>query len=165
MWHYMAIGAASADIQAKKNPLGVQTEGSFYGLASFETYTDCIRAWLAQYTYNLYAASANPKHVGHFTAAILEFDATPAPAPEPPPDRVTQPMESDLRRWFCQNSRLDYDERVFATWRDISTAHNLFPELLRISEDERGSIYHFETGLKIMCTDALVGVMYFDKDK
>lgn len=164
MWHMAAVRLSSDEILANKNPLGVQTEGSFYGLASYATYEACIREWLSQYSYNLYAPSDKRNEVGNFTKAILEFDALPVEAPEPFPARVTQPMETDLRRWFCSNTRLEYDERVFCHWREIASAHSLFPELLRISEDERGSIYHFESGLKIMCTDTSTGVMYFDKE-
>lgn len=165
MWHYAAIGAGSDAIQANKNPLGVQTDGSFFGLAKFETYAECIKYWLGKYTYNLYAPDDDPKRVGHFTKAILEYDATPPPPAEPLPERLTQPMETDLRRWFCSNNRLEYDERVYVAWRYIATNHNLFPELLRISEDERGSIYHFESGLKIICADTDTGVMYCNKDQ
>jgi hypothetical protein len=158
MWHY-----ASANVRATNNPLGLSTAGSFFGFATFASNVDAVQEWLQRESYRLYDPATGTT-TSKLTAGILAHDSQPDSEPEPLPERVTQPTQYDLRNWFCSNRLLKYDDGVFELWREIHIPYNLFPELVRITEDERGRIHHFESGLKIMSTPDSTGVMYFDKD-
>jgi len=158
MWH-AAMQTPPAPTQ--KNPFGLHNEGSFYGLSTFSSYVAAVQEWLRRGIYHHYTPTGTaPNLIGSLTMKILEHDALPVPDPPPPPERVTQPTEYDLRNWFCSNKLLKYDERVYAVWVTLCTPDNLFPELVRITEDERGLLHHFENGIKIIATPDTVGRMY-----
>lgn len=158
MWHY-----ASAKIHAPHNPLGIANDGSFFGLSTFESNVAAVKKWLDRQGWKLYDPVTGTM-TSKLTVGILDHDAQPEPEAEPLPERNTQPTRYDLRNWFCSNRLLKYDDAVFDLWRAICIPTNLFPELVRITEDERGRIHHFESGLKIMSTPDATGVMYFDKE-
>lgn len=164
MWHHSAMMRPNTP-DTGHNPFGIANEGSFYGLSTFPDYVTAVQVWKERGSWRYYEYREGlDTQVGQLTKAVLEHDAIPAPEPEPLPERVTQPTQYDLRNWFCSNKTLRYDERVFAQWKAMCRENNLFPELIRVTEDERGQLHHFESGLKIIATPETTGAMYFDKD-
>lgn len=160
-------GSPDAQLLDKHNNFyGLHNEGSFYGLTA---YPNCLTAtidWMnrAEYKRWIPSTTTRPNDVAQSTLSVLLFDQRQRPELEPVPDDVTQPMETDLRIWFCSNKKTEYPEDVYAIWKGICQLTNRYPELTKITEDKRGTIYHFENGLKIFMFGDKSGILNHNKD-
>lgn len=149
------------------NFYGLHNEGSFYGLTY---YSDCVTAtedWMARCEYQRWVPSAatQPNDVAQTTASLILFDQRERAEPEPVPEDVAQPMETDLRFWFCSNTSLEVENDVYLIWKGICQLTNRYPELTKVTEDKRGRVFHFENGLKIFMFGDRSGVMNHNKDR
>ena len=162
LWARSFLASDFVDL-AKKNPFGLQSEGSFYGWLRFPTWTAAVLEWRKRRGDWHYQWEHGQKPtLDSLYEAVVRYDTTPLPDPEPIPDRLSQPMHSDLVRWYGPVQPFSPEHPVCHLWMLNASSTLRFPALVDITETDRGEIYNFSDGLRILHTDTFTEIMYID---
>ena len=148
---------------SKKNPFGFESTGSFYGKLRFPTWTAAIEEWRKRRGDWHYQWELRQKPtLDELYEAVVRVDTQPQPDPEPIPDRLSQPMQGDLARWYGPVQPFSIEHPVCHLWLLNASSTLRFPALLDVTETDRGEIYNFSDGLRILHTDTFTEIMYID---